>query len=129
LIGLGGSEWAEVADLTGAPTPLQMQKWRELGISGTPATRSDARRGIVQARKAMNLASPDMVSFLLKHYPGMEVENVTQKQARAMQMQKLRKWGRVDRSLFAKGLSPAPTHATGLGVEPERRAASAVPAA
>jgi superfamily II DNA or RNA helicase len=95
LIGLGGSEWAEVADLTGAPTPKQMQTWRALGINGTPLSRKEARDGIVKARKSMNLASPDMVSFLLKHYPGMDVETVTQKQARALQMQKLRKWGRV----------------------------------
>ena len=94
LIGLGGEKWAQVADLTAAPTPLQMQRWRELGIEGTPKTRAEARSGIVAARAALNLATPGQVEFIMKHYPKMEADKVTKKQAKALFMQKMRSWGR-----------------------------------
>jgi superfamily II DNA or RNA helicase len=95
LIGLGGNRWAEANDLTSAVTPLQMQKIRQYGISGSFATRAEARAAIVAYREAVGLATPGQVDFVKKHFPATNVETLTKSQARGMMISKLRKWGKL----------------------------------
>ena len=95
LIGMGGDEWIETQDLTGAITPGQQEEMKRLGIAGTYIeTAAEARRVIISVRKLRNLASGKQLDFIRKHAPDKLKPDMTKKHAGFIIDSLIRGWNR-----------------------------------